>query len=149
MLVFASQVYETPRNGQIRSPQGVLLCIDKRNGRTLYDKRQPAPINMVDVTGEPQRNAVALRTMRNTLRFTFTDEPNTEASKPPQPTDTGRNSAEEGSAEAVGKAIIGGAAELGKALQQAQEAAKEMERRKQAEAGGKPEPAKPSPAKKE
>ncbi len=142
MLVFASQVYETPRNGQIRSPQGVLLCIDKRNGRTLYDKRQPAPINMVDVTGEPQRNAVALRTMRNTLRFTFTDEPNTEASQPPQPTDTGRNTAEEGSAEAVGKAIVGGAAELGKALQQAQEAAKEMERRKQAEAAGKPNPAK-------
>ena len=149
MLVFASQVYETPRNGQIRSPQGVLLCIDKRNGRTLYDKRQPAPINMVDVTGEPQRNAVALRTMRNTLRFTFTDEPHTEASKPPQPTDTGRNAVDEGSAEAVGKAIVGGAAELGKALQQAQEAAKEMERRKQAEADGKPDAAKPSPAKKE
>ncbi|MBA4017334.1 MAG: hypothetical protein C0483_09185 [Pirellula sp.] len=149
MLVFASQVYETPRNGQIRSPQGVLLCIDKRNGRTIYDKRQPAPINMVDVTGEPQRNAVALRTMRNTLRFTFTDEPQTEASKPPQPTDTGRDAADKGSAETVGKAIVGGAAELGKALQQAQEAAKEMERMKQVEAAKKAGAEKPSPGKKE
>ncbi len=118
MLVFASQIYETPRNGQMRSPQGVLLCIDKRNGRTLYDKRLTAPINMVDVTGEPEKNAVLLRTMRNTLRFTFTDEPVEGPSKPPQPTDNGARS-KDGAAGDLGKAVVGGVEELGKAIREA------------------------------
>ncbi|MBL9081045.1 MAG: PQQ-binding-like beta-propeller repeat protein [Planctomycetales bacterium] len=147
MLVFASQIYETPRNGQIRSPQGVVLAIDKRDGRTLYDKRQSTPINLVDVTGEPQRNSVSLRTMRNTLRFTFTDEPNTEASKPPQPTDVGKTN--EGSAGEIGKAIVGGAAELGKALQQAQEAARQEAERRKAAGGAEKQDEKPAEKPKE
>jgi hypothetical protein len=75
MLVFASQRYEQLPRGQMRSPEAVLLCIDKRSGRTLYDQKLTAPLNMVDLVGEPDRNAVVMKTLRNSLRFTFTDEP--------------------------------------------------------------------------
>jgi outer membrane protein assembly factor BamB len=75
MLVFASQVYEQPKGRQMRSPEAVLFCVDKRNGRVLYDERLAAPINMVELQGEAGGNLVTMKTLRNTLRFTFTDAP--------------------------------------------------------------------------
>lgn len=78
MLVFASQRYEQLPRGQMRSPEAVFFCIDKRTGRTLYDRKLTAPLNMVDLVGEPDRNAMVMKTLRNSLRFTFTDEPVTE-----------------------------------------------------------------------
>ncbi|MBL9094736.1 MAG: PQQ-binding-like beta-propeller repeat protein [Planctomycetaceae bacterium] len=142
MLVFASQIYETPRGGgNMRSPQGALLCIDKRNGRTIYDKRFPTAIQMIDIVGEPDRNAVTLKMMRNALRFTFTAEPYTDESKPPEPTDNGARS-KEGAASEVGKAIVGGAAGVGEALQQAREA---LERQKALQKNPQEQPAPANP----
>lgn len=124
MLVFASQIYENPRNGQMRPPQGVLLCIDKRNGRVIYDKRLTAPINMIDLVGEPDKNAVVLKTMRNTMRFTFTDEPWSEPITQPEPSYKGIGQKETPSSS-VGKAIGSSVEGIGKALQEAQ---KEVEK---------------------
>ena len=124
MLVFASQIYENPRNGQMRPPQGVLLCIDKRNGRVIYDKRLTAPINMIDLVGEPDKNAVVLKTMRNTMRFTFTDEPWSEPITQPEPSYKGIGQKETPSGS-VGKAIGNSVEGIGKALQEAQ---KEVEK---------------------
>lgn len=75
VLIFASQIYEQPKKGQMRQPEAALFVVDKRNGRVVYDKRMPAPLNMVELTGETARNVLQLRTLRNTLQFTFTDEP--------------------------------------------------------------------------
>lgn len=82
VLVFASQIYEQPKKGQMRQPEAALFAVDKRNGRVVYDKRMPAPLNMVELTGDTEKNTLQLRTLRNTLQFTFTDEPIPEEAKP-------------------------------------------------------------------
>lgn len=83
VLVFASQIYEQPKKGQMRQPEAALFVVDKRNGRVVYDKRMPAPLNMVELNGETGKNMLQLRTLRNTLQFTFTDEPIVEDEKKP------------------------------------------------------------------
>jgi hypothetical protein len=75
MLVFASQRFEQLPRGNMRSPEAVLFCVDKRTGRTVFDKKVTAPLNMVDLVGEPERNSVVMKTLRSSMRFTFTDEP--------------------------------------------------------------------------
>lgn len=120
MLVFASQIYENPRSGQPRPPQAVMLAIDKRNGRVLYDKRLSAPINMIDLVGEPEKNAVVLKTMRNSLRFTFTDEPWTDPITQPEPSYKGVGSKTDSNSPNVGKALGESVEGLGKALRDAQ-----------------------------
>jgi hypothetical protein len=75
MLVFASQRFEQQPRGNMRSPEALLFCVDKRTGRVVYDKKVTAPLNMVDLVGEPERNSVMMKTLRSSMRFTFTDEP--------------------------------------------------------------------------
>ncbi|MCE9604177.1 MAG: PQQ-like beta-propeller repeat protein [Planctomycetia bacterium] len=120
MMVFASQIYENPRNGQVRPPQAVMLCIDKRTGRVLYDKRLTAPINMIDLVGEPEKNAVVLKTMRNTMRFTFSEEPWSDPITQPDPSYKGIGAKPEPGPANVGKALGESAEGLGKVLRDAQ-----------------------------
>lgn len=120
MLVFASQIYENPRNGQPRPPQAVMLGIDKRNGRVVYDKRLSAPINMIDLVGEPEKNAVVLKTMRNAMRFTFTDEPWTDPITQPEPSYKGVGQKSDSGTSNVGKALGQSVEGMGKVLRDAQ-----------------------------
>lgn len=160
MIVFASQIYENPRNGQMRPPQAAMICIDKRNGRVIYEKRLTAPINVIDLVGEPEKNAVVLKTMRNSLRFTFTDEPSTDPITQPEPSYKGIGEKTEATPANVGKAVGDSVNGIGKALREAQ---KEVEKAGNAKpaatakptgtaqpaTGPKPSATGPAPAKKE
>jgi hypothetical protein len=129
VLVFASQIYEQPKRGQMRSPEAVLMCLDKRNGRAVFEQKLPAPLNMVDIVADPQKNAMTLRTLRNTLQLTFTSDPL------PQEVNEPKGTVPEKAAEAkprdaglggqVGAALIQGAAQIGRAARQVKEAAED------------------------
>jgi hypothetical protein len=134
MLMFASQIYEHQRNGQARSPQAVLLAIDKRNGRVLLDKRLTTPLNTVDIAPAAESNVVVVRTFREAFRFTFTDKPLPAESPEPRPADMG-----DAEKPDVGKAITQSADELGKAVREVQkEIIKAEEERKKAGGAAKP-----------
>ena len=89
VLVFASQIYEQPKKGgQMRSPEAAIFAVDKRTGRVVYDKRLAAPLNMVELAGDVNKNTLTLRSLRNTLQFSFTNEPVVEeATKPAEKKD--------------------------------------------------------------
>ena len=138
MLVFASQVYEQPRNGQVRGPHAILLCIDKRTGRMLYDKQLSSPLQGIDISTDAARHRIAVQTFRDKVEFTFTDEPLPEASDPAQPKEIGALPQFRG--KGVGDSIVDSAAELGRALREVQ---KEIDRNR---AGGGAAPAVAPPA---
>jgi outer membrane protein assembly factor BamB len=71
VIVFASN------NQRARGQQpakGELACLDKRTGRMVF-QQDMEPANMVDVTCDPDKHEVTLRTQSSTYRLKFTDEP--------------------------------------------------------------------------
>jgi hypothetical protein len=134
MLVFASQIYEHQRNGQARSPQAVLLAIDKRNGRVLLDKKLTTPLNTVDIQPAAEPNVVVVRTFREAFRFTFTDKPLPAESPEPKPTDMGADDDKPD----IGRTLTESADELGRAVREVQKELEkaEAERKKADEKSG-------------
>jgi len=74
VLLFTSL---TQRPGQAGNPTGNLLCIDKRNGREIFDdnlQTQPGVVG-VEVEGDPTRREVLISTPRTKIKLVFTDVP--------------------------------------------------------------------------
>jgi outer membrane protein assembly factor BamB len=69
---------------------GLLLCIDKRNGRVLLEDRSPGPVQSVDMTGDTEQQQVTLRTSRTVVKLKFTDQPPEAEKKAAFPTRAGR-----------------------------------------------------------
>ncbi|HUY34739.1 MAG TPA: PQQ-binding-like beta-propeller repeat protein [Pirellulales bacterium] len=54
--------------------QGSLLCLDKRNGRILFDDMQAQP-GGAEMEGDPARREVLIRAPRASIKLEFTDQP--------------------------------------------------------------------------
>jgi hypothetical protein len=77
ILSFGSQCYEQGPPGQNRQKIS-LLCIDKRNGRAVYQQEFTNYVSLLDVVGDAEKKTVDLTMQRNgvqTVRLTFTDKP--------------------------------------------------------------------------
>ena len=75
VLTFVSQVYS--QGGQF-GPPGVrtsVLCIDKRNGATVYKGQFNSQMGFASVSGDAGKKTVDLITQAKTITFTFTDKP--------------------------------------------------------------------------
>jgi hypothetical protein len=74
VLAFATTVFD-PTNGRGRNQQSLLLFLDKRTGRVVYEGSLPNTIPGIDLVGDPQRNQVQLKTPGVAVKLTFTGEP--------------------------------------------------------------------------
>ena len=74
VLTFACQIYEQKPNGQSRYRASV-LCIDKRNGQTVFKKKFDNTTGIFDVAGDAAKKTVDLTMQQNTVTLTFTDKP--------------------------------------------------------------------------
>ena len=57
--------------------KGRILCLDRRNGRALFDEEVPLQINNYhfSITGDRQTNTVSLSASNHTFTLQFTDDP--------------------------------------------------------------------------
>lgn len=76
VLCFSTMVYERRQNAQLRATTHVtMLCLDKRNGRTIYQEQLGAEYNGFDLEGDPAGDNVDLRLLRKTVHMALTDKP--------------------------------------------------------------------------
>jgi hypothetical protein len=80
VVTFACQVYNRAQSGA-NQRQVSVLCLDKRTGRTVYENRFPGSTSVFDITGDPEDHTVEVKTARQLVRLTFTDDP----IQPPKP----------------------------------------------------------------
>lgn len=74
IVCFSSIVYE--RQQQQRHSQHVsLLCLDKRNGQTVYQEQLGSEFGTFELEADPAEQFVDLRLLRKTVRMQFTSEP--------------------------------------------------------------------------
>jgi outer membrane protein assembly factor BamB len=73
ILTFASNIPSPMRN--VQTPHGNVMCLDKRNGRVVYEEDLPGPIGPVDLTADVGKHEVLVRTLRSSKRLKFTDRP--------------------------------------------------------------------------
>ncbi|HXT59763.1 MAG TPA: PQQ-binding-like beta-propeller repeat protein, partial [Pirellulales bacterium] len=73
ILTFAANIHS--QKGNVSTPHGNVMCLDKRNGRVLYEEDLPGPINMVDVSSDVDKHEVVVRTIKSSKRLVFTDRP--------------------------------------------------------------------------
>jgi len=73
VLTFAANIHS--QKGNVSTPHGNVMCLDKRNGRVLYEEDLPGPINMVDVSSDVDKHEVVVRTIKSSKRLVFTDRP--------------------------------------------------------------------------
>ena len=71
ILTFAANIQSQMRNAQ--TPHGNVMCLDKRNGRVIYEEDLPGPIGSVDVASDVDKHEVTIRTMKSSKRLVFTD----------------------------------------------------------------------------
>ena len=74
IVTFACQTYQPRPNGQSRYGASV-LCIDKRNGRAVFDKTFDTTTGLFEVTGNAAKKTVDLTMQQRTVTLTFTDKP--------------------------------------------------------------------------
>jgi outer membrane protein assembly factor BamB len=74
VVTFACQTYQPRTSGQSRYGASV-LCIDKRNGRTAFQKSFDSTTGLFEITGNPSKKTVDLTMQRSTVTLTFTDKP--------------------------------------------------------------------------
>jgi hypothetical protein len=73
VLLFASYMQRAAAPGNPQ--QGNLYCLDKRNGRIIFDDNVQAQPGGVEIEGDPARREVLLRTPRTSIKLLFTDQP--------------------------------------------------------------------------
>jgi tetratricopeptide (TPR) repeat protein len=74
VLTFACRVQKLESNGRMESKTSI-ICIDKRNGRTICREEFPVLTNSFRVVGDLEKKTVELRMKQNTITMTFTDRP--------------------------------------------------------------------------
>ena len=76
VLCFSTTVYERRQNAQLRATTHVtMLCLDRRNGRTVYKEQLGAEYNAFDLEGDPARSTVDLKLLRKTVHMALSDRP--------------------------------------------------------------------------
>lgn len=74
LLIFACRVQR--RMGQVYSNECDLLCIDKRNGRIVYNQNiKNEQVNGIDIEGDPVAGTVDVKLTQSVVRLTMTSEP--------------------------------------------------------------------------
>jgi hypothetical protein len=69
-------VYERRQNAQLRATTHVtMLCLDRRNGRTIYQEQLGAEYNAFDLEGDPVKSTVDLKLLRKTVHMALSDKP--------------------------------------------------------------------------
>ncbi len=80
LLVFTRNV-QTVANNRPQQIQGSILCLDKRNGRVLYeDDKLPQVVTVIDALGNLEDHTVTLQMSPDAIALKFTDTP-----VPPEP----------------------------------------------------------------
>jgi outer membrane protein assembly factor BamB len=80
VLVFTRTIAKV-NNNRVTSPTGSVLCIDKRNGRLLFeDEALPQVANTLEVYGDPANKTVSLQVPGQAFTLKFTEKP-----VPPEP----------------------------------------------------------------
>ncbi len=74
IVTFACQTYQQKPNGQSTYGASV-LCVDKRTGRTAFEKAFGNTTGLFEVTGNPAKKTVDLTMQQSTVTLTFTDKP--------------------------------------------------------------------------
>ncbi len=90
LLVFYNMVHR--REGNRYRTQQMTLCLDRRSGEVIHDKTiDGSGSNMFEILPDPENSTIEVRTHRETLKLTFTDEkkprkaaPETPEAPPPQ-----------------------------------------------------------------
>jgi len=72
LIAFASVVNT---GGGSPTAQVALMCLDKRDGRVVYDNRFQHAGSNLDLIGDPEKNEVLVRASRTTVRIAFTKDP--------------------------------------------------------------------------
>jgi outer membrane protein assembly factor BamB len=87
VLTFACHISEQNPNGQTRYRTSV-KCIDKRNGRTAFQRKFENTTGIFNVSGDAAKKTVDLTMQQNTVTLTFTDTPipppTAKSGKPPR-----------------------------------------------------------------
>ena len=81
ILVFAAHRYR--RVGNHGDTRYAVTCLDKRNGRLIFEKEEPGSISDFVVTGSYAENQVHLNLMRYQVTMQLTDKPITDEDKKP------------------------------------------------------------------
>lgn len=103
ILTFAANIQPQMRN--VNTPHGNVMCLDKRNGRVIYEEDLPQPIGSVDVTSDVDKHEVTVRTMKSSKRLVFTDRP-----LPPAPADEKKDKPKttDSTSRRAGRAVLRG-----------------------------------------
>lgn len=75
VITFACIVQQPQVLGQRQRAETAVLCLDRRTGRTVYNRRFDAPGTRLDVIGDPETRSVRLLLQQQTVKLRFTDEP--------------------------------------------------------------------------
>ncbi|MBX3412093.1 MAG: PQQ-binding-like beta-propeller repeat protein [Pirellulales bacterium] len=78
VLCFSTTVYKSRSNPnvQFRATTHVsMLCLDRRNGRTIYQEQLGAEYNAFELEGEPAKHTVDLKLLRKTVHMALSDKP--------------------------------------------------------------------------
>ena len=99
MLTFACQVYHQGKPGEPMRFKASALCIDKRTGRTLYEKESDNPMGIFRVAGDAEKHTVDVTTQQKTVTLKFTDKPI------PSPTSASAEAAKSSSTSSPSRAL--------------------------------------------
>jgi outer membrane protein assembly factor BamB len=98
VILFAATMQTMRRNNQ--AMKGDLACLDKRTGRFVLQQEVDQPLQMLDMSCDPEKHEVLVRTPIHSYRLKFTDEP-VEAPAPGEK----KTSAAAGAGRAVTRAL--------------------------------------------
>lgn len=72
MIAQTTEILPDTRSAQTRSH---LLCIDRRNGRIIYDQPTAESTYSLETTADPDLKQIELKMSRSTVKLTFTNKP--------------------------------------------------------------------------
>jgi outer membrane protein assembly factor BamB len=75
VLITISQTTEPVPNTNGLVTRSNLVCVDRRNGRIVYDQPTPETTYSIEVQADPDLKQVELKMSRSTVKLTFTDKP--------------------------------------------------------------------------
>ena len=75
VLVFASQRYERNANGRRGKWQPVVVCVDKRSGRKVYETTFANRLGAFDVSCDEKEKTISLTMQKGAVVLTYTNDP--------------------------------------------------------------------------
>ena len=109
VLTFATNFFEQIQQGGGQTSHAVLMCLDKRTGRVVYEDRINSPINYAEANGDPEECTVTIESTMKSVTLKFTNEPlPAEAGDAAQPGVDDQSSDGSAGGALVGQAILRG-----------------------------------------